>query len=87
MRPCPALAAVPAKVCLSIYQGYNVLYDACLRVNTVFIELPGARCIYERKGVCAFVGNIGFKNTCKCVATPFKNKDVGIGLSIWLNLE
>ena len=23
-----------------------------------------------------------FKNTCKCVATPLKNKDVGIGLSM-----
>ena len=30
--------------------------------------------------VCGYWG-YNFKNTCKCVATPLKNKDVGIGLS------
>ena len=35
--------------------------------------------------VLLFVGiywGCNFKNTCKCVATPLKNKDVGIGLSM-----
>ena len=35
--------------------------------------------------VLLFVGSYwgcNLKNTCKCVATPLKNKDVGIGLSM-----
>ena len=35
--------------------------------------------------VLLFVGTgdaINFRNTCKCVATPLQNKDVGIGLSM-----
>ena len=31
--------------------------------------------------VCGYWG-CNFKNTCKYVATPLKNKDVGIGLSM-----
>ena len=31
--------------------------------------------------VCGYWG-CNFKNICKCVATPLKNKDVGIGLSM-----
>ena len=31
---------------------------------------------------CCLVLGCNFKNTCKFVATPLKNKDVGIGLSM-----